>query len=127
MLTNEQIDAVVVKINAKVNLPILGEKVEAAIFKMAVKRILKFLENNVPEEWMGLINDASDGISEDEVEIIIEKLVRFMNSEIDIPLLGEDVEAIIFEMVVRLIIESMTKNKNLETVLPEVSKEPVAA
>lgn len=35
MLTNEQVNALVVKMNAKVNLPILGEKAEAFIFRMA--------------------------------------------------------------------------------------------
>jgi len=117
MLTTEQIEAIVVKINAKINLPILGEKAEAFVFKMAVKQILKFLENNLPEEWMQLINDATDGLTPQEVDNIVEKLVRYMNAKIDIPLLGEDVEATLFDMVVRLIIEAMTKNKNLESLL----------
>lgn len=117
MLTTEQIESIVVKINAKINLPILGEKAEAFVFKMAVKQILKFLENNLPEEWMQLINDATDGLTPQEVDNIVEKLVRYMNAKIDIPLLGEDVEATLFDMVVRLIIEAMTKNKNLESLL----------
>jgi len=117
MLTNEQIDAVVAKINQKINLPVLGEKTEAVIFKMVVKKILKFLEEHLPEEWINLINNTSDGLTPQEVNAIVDKLVRYMNAQIDIPLLSEDEEAIIFETVVRLIIESMAKNKSLETVI----------
>lgn len=117
MLTNEQIEALVAKINAKINLPVLGEKAEMAIFRMAVKQILKFLENNVPQEWTTLINDTSDGLTEEESNAIVEKLVRFMNSKIDIPLLEEDMESKVFELVVKSIVEAMTKNKNLDTAL----------
>ena len=117
MLSNEQIDTVVAKINQKINLPVLGEKTEAVIFKMVVKKILKFLEEHLPEEWINLINNTSDGLTPQEVNAIVDKLVRYMNAQIDIPLLSEDEEAIIFETVVRLIIESMAKNKSLETVI----------
>ncbi len=118
MLSSEQVDAITAKVNAKVNLPLLGERAEAAIFKMAVRQILEFLEQNVPEDWRSLINDSSDGLSPEEVEVIADKLVRFMNAKIDIPLLGEDVEAKVFKIVVGFIIESMSKNKTLDAVLP---------
>lgn len=118
MLSSEQIDAVTAKVNAKVNLPLLGERAEAAIFKMAVKQVLAFLEQNVPEDWGALINDTSEGLTPEEVDVIADKLVRFMNARIDIPLLGEDVEAKVFKIVVGFIIESMSKNKSLDAVLP---------
>jgi hypothetical protein len=117
ILTNDQINKIVEKINAKINLPVLGEKAEAIILKFAVKKVIEFLELQLPEDLKKLITDASDGISEDEANAIAERIVRYMNANIDIPLLNEDEEAAIFDIVVKLVINSMKKNINFETIL----------
>ena len=44
MLTTQQVEAIATKVNAKVNVPVIGEKFEFFIFKMVIKIVDAKLE-----------------------------------------------------------------------------------
>ncbi|HKI89849.1 MAG TPA: hypothetical protein VKA38_12540 [Draconibacterium sp.] len=116
MLSNEQVTFIAEKINEKVDLPVLGEKAEFAIIKKAVKKVLKLLEDEIPEEYLDFLQDTAKGFDPEQgtnIQLIKDNIVEFVNKKVDIPLLGEDTEKEVFSVAVDVLIDAMTKNKRL--------------
>ena len=116
MLSNEQVTFIANKINEKVNLPVLGEKAEFFIIKKAVQKLLKLLENEIPEEYLDFLDDTAKGFDPEQganIQLIKDNIVEFVNKKVDIPLLGEDTEKEVFSVAIDVIIDAMTKKKKL--------------
>lgn len=116
MLSNEQVIYIAEKINEKVNLPILGEKAEFAIIKKAVEKVLKVLDNEIPEEYLDFLEDTSEGFDPEQganIQLLKNNIVEFVNKKVDIPLLGENTEKKVFTAGVDVLFDAMTKNKKL--------------
>ena len=114
MLSEEQIQFIVDRVNEKVNLPILGEKAEGKLIRKAVDKVLKSLEENLPEEIFEFLDNASDGIEPGmDTEEMKKNTVNFLNKEINLPIVGEKFEEKLFTEVVDLIFNALKKGKKL--------------
>lgn len=116
MLSNEQVVFIAEKINEKVNLPILGEKAELAIIKKAVKKVLKLLEDEIPEEYLDFLEDTAKGFDPEQganIQLIKGNIVEFVNKKVDIPLLNENTEKEVFGTLIDVLFDAMTKDKKL--------------
>jgi hypothetical protein len=114
MLSNEQITWIVDKVNEKINVPIIGERAEAKFIRKGIERILKLLEENLPEEVFQLLDDAAAGVEPSEdLQGIKENTVDFLNKEINLPIVGEEFEKTLFTEVVDLIFDALQKGKKL--------------
>lgn len=62
---------------------------EAKFLRKAINKVLKCLEENLPEEMFSLMDDLSDGIEPGlDIEEMKKNTVRFLNKEINIPIVG---------------------------------------
>ena len=116
MLTKEQIEVLVGKVNDKVNLPVLGEKSEAFLFRFATKKILRVLKKELPEEIQGFIDNTADGFvegGENDVNEVKKYLVEFLNEKVNVPIIGERAEKELIAEVIDLIFDAMKKGNKL--------------
>lgn len=114
MLNEEQKQFIVNKINDKVDLPILGEKMEGKFIRKAVDKVLICLEENLPPEIFGLLDDLSDGIEPGiDVEEMKKNTVDFLNKEVNLPIVGERFEENLFTEIVDLIFNALKKGNKL--------------
>ncbi|MEX0965881.1 MAG: hypothetical protein WD077_01475 [Bacteroidia bacterium] len=116
MLTEEQIQWIVEKLNVKINLPVIGEKLEARILDFAVRKVMDLLEKELPKELLAALQDSAEGFEpgrEADFTALKNNLTRFINKKINIPLLGEEKEEEIFSQLVEILIEAMKKNKKV--------------
>lgn len=117
MLTKKQIEHLVNKVNPKVDLPILGEGIEGEILEHVIGLIDGVLDEKLPPRLKKVLNDASDGIvpgGDQDLQTSIDETVRFLNNEINIPLIGEGTEKEIYHTVVSELFEAMQKGNKLE-------------
>ena len=114
MLDDGQKTWIVEKVNEKINVPIIGEKAEAKFIKKGVERILKLLEENLPEEVFQLLDDSAEGVEPGmDLQEIKANTVDFLNKEINLPIVGEEFEKSLFTEVIDLIFEALQKGKKL--------------
>lgn len=116
ILTDLQINYLVKKINDKVNLPLLGEQGEHRVITKAIEKILNHLEDNLPEELLALINDASNGFlpgDAADAKRAKKACIRHLNNKVNIPLVSERKEQKLFTIVVENLFEAMKKGRRL--------------
>lgn len=113
MLNDEEILYFASKLNDKINIPFVREEKEEKTFVKIVKKIDRFLYQNLPNELYGLVKITSDGISEEEAEKLKLVLASRLNKKFDIPYIPEFIEQEIFELAVSIIVKAMKKNFNL--------------
>lgn len=119
MLTESQIDFVVDLANKKLDLPVLGEKPERAIIKFAIKKVDFVLDQELPPEWKDFLNTTSDGIvpgGEEDFNTVIAGMTSFVNKKVNLPIVGEELEHLVFEEILRCIFEALKKGKSLGSV-----------
>ena len=113
MLTVAQIEVIATKLNEHINIPILSERGEQVVFAKIVKKIDRFLYSVLPNELYELVNISTDGISDDEAELIKNRVAHAINKEVNLPFIGEDTEESVFRFVVGLIIDAMKMGSSL--------------
>lgn len=116
MLSNVQVNFLAEKINEKVNLPILGEKAEFALIKKAIYKVLDALDDEIPEEFLDFLEDTAQGFDPENgtnIEQVKNNVVTFINKKVDLPIIGEKTEKKIFETLVDVLLDAMTKGKKL--------------
>ncbi len=113
MLTDEQVNAIAQMVNNAVNLPLLGEKAEFVVFAKIVRMLDKKLYEVLPNEYYELINDASNGISEEEAAKMEERLTNLLNEKVNIPFISERKEAILIGIVIGQVVRAMVNGFKL--------------
>ena len=113
MLTDEQLNALAQKINAAINIPILGEKAELVVFAKIIKLIDVKLYELLPNEYYELINSVNDGISEEEAAMMTQRLSKLLNEKINIPFISEQKEEKLISLVIGYIVGAMVKGVKL--------------
>jgi hypothetical protein len=119
MLTDAEVNALAIKVNNAINLPIIGEKKELRVFVKIIKWVDKQLYKLLPNEYYGLVKDATDGVTKEEALVIEERLTPLINEQINIPVLSEKMEAKLIGLVLGMIMNAMVKGFKLEEVKPE--------
>lgn len=118
MLTDAEINALAQKVNKKINLPFLSEEKELVVFAKLVKWIDRELYKILPNEYYGLINDASNGLTTEEANDLRIRLTPMINKAINIPILSEESEEKLINTVLGAIIGAMIKGSKLEEIAP---------
>lgn len=113
MLTDAQIDSIADKINAKINIPLIGERLEGIFIRFGIRKLDEKLQEVLPPELYKMLEDAADGLSEEEVEAIKEKVVNYLNSKVNIPILNEEQEGKLIGAVIDEILEALKAGKAL--------------
>ncbi len=115
MLSMQELEVIASKLSEVVKIPFLGlsEKQKQVILVKIVKQIDRALYKVLPNEVYEMVKDAHDGISEEEAKKIKTRLAQIVNKVVDIPIVGEEVEELIFETVLDLIVLAMQKGKTL--------------
>lgn len=113
MLTDAEIEHLATRLNEKVNIPFLRESSEQTVLVKLVKKVDRYLYNALPNELYGLVQDATDGVSDEEAKELREILATRANKQINIKYLPEIVEQEIFEFLIGFIINAMRKNVSI--------------
>jgi hypothetical protein len=116
MLTQDQMSWITIRVNEKVNLPVLGEEAESLIFTAAVEKIDKILDKELPAKFKEFLNNASMGItpgSPADLKVMKEGLVNFICGQVKIPVIGEKAEKKLISEVVEIIVEALQKGKKI--------------
>ncbi len=126
-MTNEEIKELAIKLNKKINVPLINETREEKILIKVVKKIDNFLYDNLPNEFYDLIRSAEDGIGIDDNEAkrLIKRLSKLANDKIDIPYIPEPAEYVAFRFVIGIIINAARKKWNLTMAEEAFEKENI--
>lgn len=96
MLTDEEVNALAAKVNEKFSLPFLSEEKEFVVFAKIVKWVDRQLYALLPNEYYELIHIAHDGLSPEEIVKIRTRITPLVNSLVDIPVLTEGLEELLY-------------------------------
>jgi len=113
MLSNDQVMRIAGIVNAKINLPVIGEKKEQIVFVKIIKLIDSKLYEILPNEYYQLVASLENGITDNEAELMTKRLTKLLNRKINIPILSEKKEAKLIKKVLGIIINAMRKNQKL--------------
>jgi len=114
MLTEQQVHTIATKVNAKVNIPVIGEGFELFVYKLVVRLIDRKLEDILPPELYNAINNAADGLTDEEAKDLKKVAAKWINKNVDVPLLRERKEGKLFEAILGTIIDALRKGRHLE-------------
>ena len=78
------------------SLPLVGKSIETAIVDKVCELALPLLSDEV----LAVITDASDGLSEDEIEAHKASIVTYINRSVDLPYLPESAEALLISRTI---------------------------
>ena len=121
-LTKDQLERIATELNGKIDVPLISEETEKKILVKIIKKVDRFLYDNLPNEIYDLIRSTEDGINDKEARTLIVRLSKMANKKIDIPYIPELMEYIAISFVMGIIINSMRKHLKLDTVLKTTRK-----
>lgn len=121
-MTKEEIKALAIKVNPKVNIPLIKESNEEKILIKVIMKIDNFLYDNLPNEFYDLMRSLDDGIDDIEAKRLAKSLAKLANDKIDIPYIPEPAEYVVFRIVIGVIINAARKqwdiHKAMSTEIP---------
>jgi len=109
MLSHKEIEKIATKLNRKINVPFLDEEKEQVVLVKLVRKIDRYIYSVLPNEFYALIKDSTDGIDDDEADMIKNRVAKSINKAVDIPYIPEPLEQIAFEFIVGQIINALRK------------------
>ena len=110
VLNDAQIDALADKLNAKVNIPIIGEETEKKLLVRFLVQMNGELMGRAGEELRGILSGLVDGSKTgEEAAAARAEAVAFLNARVDLPIVGEDTEAKLLGPVVDGIVDVLKK------------------
>jgi hypothetical protein len=113
MLTPQQIDSIVVKIQALPKLPkALKKGLGKSVFKGLLNQIDVLLTGALPPETYALINSASDGLTEEETEHLKDSLTTFLTEKVKNPI-AQNALPFVLPLIVDEIISALQHGKVL--------------
>jgi hypothetical protein len=88
MLSPQQINSIADQINAKVDLPFLGENQEKALLMTILGQVGNLVATVVPKQHQAALGDPNQGIDKTEATKIGNDLMSQITSKIDMGMLG---------------------------------------
>ncbi|WP_406828361.1 hypothetical protein [Microbulbifer sp. ARAS458-1] len=113
-MTEEEIRELAVRLNDKVDVPLVWETAEEKILIKVVLKVDTFLYDNLPNEIYDLVRSLDKGITESEASRLINRLSVLANKKIEIPYIPEAAEYIAIRFVIGVIINAARKEWNFE-------------
>jgi len=105
MLSESQINKIVQKLNAKIDIPIINERKEEKILENVLTKLDNKVAKELPPPLRDMWNKLDDGITEEEGAELAAKVTEIVNRKINIPLLNEKQEQKLISALVETIIE----------------------
>lgn len=115
-MTQEEIIDLAMRLNARINVPIINETKEEKIFVKIILAIDNFLYDNLPNEFYDLIRSTDKGIDEKEAKRLVRRLTKLANDKVDIPYLPEAAERFAIKFVIGLVVRAARKKLSFESV-----------
>jgi hypothetical protein len=91
---------------------------EAELFFDAIAKIEQAVLEAVPSKALALMQDAKRGISGD-TQAFETRLTKTINAKVDIPMLDEMQEEVLFGLLIHVMVAAMKPDKTLDTLLSE--------
>ncbi len=113
MLSEEELETIATQLNEVINIPVIGEAKEQVVLVKLVKMIDRYIYQRMPNEIYELVRKTSDGISDEEAQLIEQRLATGLNNNINIPYLTEGMEQRAFEFVIKIITNALRKERSL--------------
>jgi hypothetical protein len=96
VLNDAQKDRLADFVNAKINIPLVGEGTEKTILLHVVKQLDAVLSNQIGEQIRGILAGLVDGTKTgEEAAAAKAEAVALLNAKINLPVVGEDTEAML--------------------------------
>jgi hypothetical protein len=111
-MTQEEILDLAVRLNEKVDVPLIGDTTEEKILVKVVLKVDTFLYDNLPNEIYDLVRSVDKGIDEQEATRLINRLSVLANEKIDIPYIPDSAEYVAIRFVIGVIINAARKQWN---------------
>jgi hypothetical protein len=111
-MTQEEILDLAVRLNEKVDVPLIGDTTEEKILVKVVLKVDTFLYDNLPNEVYDLVRSVDKGIDEQEATRLINRLSVLANEKIDIPYIPDSAEYVAIRFVIGVIINAARKQWN---------------
>lgn len=121
-MTEQEIIDLAIKLNKKIDVPLVSETGEEKIIIKIVIKIDRFLYDNLPNEFYDLIRSIKHGINDKEAERLIKRLSKLANKKIDIPYLPEIAEYFAIKFIIGILINAARKSWNLNLAKEKASK-----
>ncbi len=121
MLKPEQKSKIAALVNSSIDIPVVPESLEEAIFRKSIDLIDEALDAFLPQEIQELAESLNQGIERNNAKDFVENLTRFLNKRVDLPILNEEQEGKLIGLVVDILVKSMTKSRTLNNLLEKVS------
>lgn len=112
-MTDAQILDIAQRLNGKINVPLINETGEEKILIKIVKRVDRFLYDNLPNEFYDLIQSSNKGIDDDEARRLSTSLTNLANKHVNIPYLPEQAEFYLIRFVIAIFINAARRNWDL--------------
>lgn len=113
MLSKKQIVYITERVNEKINIPVIGEKIEFLFIRFAVEMVDEKMEEILPPEIAGLLTSISNGIDPQEAEELKKRMVKYLNNHVNITLLNEESEAKVIELFMDVLADSFLEGNAL--------------
>ena len=113
-MTQREVMELAVRLNSKINVPLISESREEQILVKIVVKIDTFLYDNLPNEFYDLVRSVDRGIDDDEAKRLIKRLANLANDKIDIPYIPEPMEHMAIRFVIGVIVNAARKDCDLK-------------
>ncbi len=120
-LTEVEIKQIAIKLNEKINVPLIKETKEEKILIKIVMKIDTFLYDHLPNEFYDLVRSLDKGIDDKEAKRLIKRLSKLANEKIDLPWIPEFMEYFAIRFVIAILVNGARKNKNIDSAKEEVA------
>jgi hypothetical protein len=96
----------------------LPNDVEKELFFDAIVKIEQAVMETIPAKALAMMQDAGQGISGD-TQNFETRLTKTINAKVDIPMMDERQEEVLFGLLIHVLVEAMKPDKTLDTLLSE--------
>ncbi len=112
-MSETQIKDLAIRLNRKINVPLVSETGEEKIIIKIVIKVDRFLYDNLPNEFYDLLRSTDKGIDDVEAKRLVKSLASLANKKIDIPYVPEQVEYFSIRFIIGILVNAARKNWNL--------------
>lgn len=115
-MTEEEVKDLAIRLNKKIDVPLIKETGEERILIKVILKIDTFLYDHLPNEFYDLIRSSDRGISDREAKRLVRRLTKLANEKIDIPYLPEVMEHVAIKFVIGLVMKAARNKLNFKEV-----------
>ena len=115
-MTDDEVKDLAIRLNKKINVPIISETGEEKILIKIILRLDNFLYDHLPNEFYDLVRSSDKGIDKEEAKRLVVRLTRIANEKIDIPYIPEKAEHIAIKFVIGIIVRAARKKFDFDGV-----------